>query len=142
MQRTTPFIILLLFSAVLLSSADACNKIKTFGLNEEFTLAVSQLATCRCEGGEELILAFTGVEEDSRCPEGVNCIQAGKVVVTLRANSLTGPAYRLTLDGADRAGNTAKIDGYTVELLKVDPYPANNRTIVADDYQATLRVTR
>ncbi|NJB87240.1 hypothetical protein GGR26_003020 [Lewinella marina] len=62
---------------------------------------------------------FVKVLEDSRCPRGVQCIQAGRAVVSvqvLRDGALTEDT--VTIDG-----NAITTDQGPLQLLELEPYP-------------------
>jgi len=107
------------------------------GLDEGFKLAY---ATEQMIDGEKLTLSFTEINEDSRCPSDVQCVQAGQATITLR----------LTKDGAELATRTLTLPGaesatymnYTVTLLELAPYPVSTHQTVASEYVATLVVAK
>jgi hypothetical protein len=76
------------------------------------------------------------VDEDSRCPSGVQCIWAGQV----RAKVLVEPA------GADHAvfatlGQPLGVDGGTLLLEQVTPGRTSTAQIPPSHYSFTLRYT-
>lgn len=75
----------------------------------------------------QMNVTFKGVSEDSRCPEGVNCIWAG---IALAQVEVMGTATRptiLNLASMDFPGRnyhqSAEFNGYTITLQDVAPYP-------------------
>ena len=56
------------------------------------------------------------LREDSRCPSDVQCIWAGRVVVTTR---IDGPGWRQTLDMT--LGESANVRGGSLRLSDVQP---------------------
>ena len=106
-------------------------------LDEGFKLAY---ATARTIDGEQLTLRFAAINEDSRCPSDVQCVQAGQATITLR----------LAKDGAEVATRTLTLPGaevatylnYTVTLLELAPYPVSTHQATANEYVATLVVAR
>jgi hypothetical protein len=108
----------------------------SFKLNEDFDLKMNQKA--KLYDGDMLI-HFADVTEDSRCPEGVNCIQAGKVVVKLMANETT---LMLTKKGKQTGGAEGNSGNYTIEMVEVNPYPKDGVKIDKDDYSIKLKVTK
>ena len=92
---------------------------------------------------EDLSLAFTAVLEDSRCPEGAECVWEGQVRIALAAGrgGRMPEAIEMTL----RAGRPAdlssvQIGAYRVELVSVIPYPQAGGSKAPDGYTATLVV--
>ncbi|WP_343659272.1 hypothetical protein [Chryseobacterium sp.] len=75
----------------------------------------------------QMNVTFKGVSEDSRCPEGVNCIWAGVALAQVEVmGTSTRPAI-LNLASADYPGRnyhqSAEFNGYTVTLQEIAPYP-------------------
>lgn len=103
--------------------------------------------------GGKLALTFAGIPEDSRCPSDVDCDRAGSVTVELRVELAGEPRQAVQLGGqTDYQGNvtwpapgatvlpTANVDGYTLELLAVTPYPTAAEAPDVEDYRITLGV--
>lgn len=102
----------------------------------------------------DLALTFTDVGEDSRCPTNVACVWSGMVVIALDIQADGHPAQTVKLGGmTDSEGHVtgpvpavdvtdvATLDGYTVQLLTVTPYPTGGNTPpTAQDYQVQLLV--
>ena len=89
---------------------------------------------------------FLAVEEDSRCPLHVVCIQAGKATVKIgvRFDALDTGFQELTLEVGNFDAGTGKVTGESgaclIEASALDPYP---RTSIQDppEYVVTLTVT-
>ncbi len=107
------------------------------GLDQELTLAFSERVTIEAEA---LTLTFTEVNEDSRCPTGVQCVWAGQATITLAASnnpeSVSNPLV-FTIPGAD----TATYLSYTIQFLQLDPHPSVSHQPITSEYRATLVVT-
>ena len=107
-------------------------------LGQEFDIRVGQWV--RIEG-ERLRVTFDRVAEDSRCPEGVQCVWAGNAKVVLKLSKGRRRVSTLSLNtGTDP--KQAAYRGYEVKLVKLDPYPNQKRTIRRRDYVATVVVSR
>jgi hypothetical protein len=108
----------------------------TVPLNAEFTLAPGE---SRIIEGELLIVRFTGVTGDSRCPADAFCIQGGSADVGIAAVS-----DRSSHNYALKTGDMRPVqhDAFTISLVQVAPYPFSSRTIAPDEYRATFQVTR
>ncbi|HYH79309.1 MAG TPA: hypothetical protein VEX86_05920, partial [Longimicrobium sp.] len=88
-------------------------------LDEPFRLEKGQTASV---AGTRLVVGFTGVESDSRCPVDVQCIRAGeaRVQVTLRtAGPGTEAPVLLATEGAEP--RSTSLDGFDVHLVALDP---------------------
>ncbi|MBP2616500.1 hypothetical protein [Chryseobacterium jejuense] len=72
-------------------------------------------------------ITFKGISEDSRCPEGVNCIWAGAALAQIEVMGTSTRPVLLNLASIDFPARnyrqSAKFNGYTITLQEVTPYP-------------------
>jgi hypothetical protein len=111
-------------------------------LDARFTLAPGEMTTIT---GTGLLVRFDRVLEDSRCPAGVACIQAGDGVIGITVGQSSGAAGAATsylLHTAPNATRTAVHGGVTIALEDLLPQPAGSRATPPRDYRATLRASR
>ena len=106
-------------------------------LDEPFTLGVKEAMAI---SGTSLVIEFTGVTGDSRCPADAVCIQGGDAVVHVRVTGGRASAYELHT--GDDARAAAVHDGYRIALVQLQPYPFSNHAIAPNDYRVTLTVGR
>ena len=107
-------------------------------LDEPFVLAIGESTTV---SGVQLVIEFTGVTGDSRCPAEAVCIQGGDALVAVRVSGGgTAATFELHTGDASRASVTHR--GYRISLVKLEPYPFSSRPITDADYRATFAVTR
>ena len=85
--------------------------------------------------GSSLRIRFDGIAQDSRCPQGVQCVWAGNAVVNLR---ITSANTSLTLN-TGLEPKSAGIDSFTVILVDVKP-AARQGGLSASDYRIVLEV--
>jgi hypothetical protein len=109
-------------------------------LAEPFTLQVGDYAQIK---SENLTIELYNIS-DSRCPLGVQCIWAGQVSA---AAGITGPNQTetnlsLVLGSGNDILSVKSFDGYSIKLVKVDPYPQANQTTGISDYSAVFVVFR
>ena len=89
-------------------------------------------------------IRFSNVTEDSRCPSDVRCISAGRATVQIQV--IQNPSgnqmgqFNLTQSGATSASSNALVNGFTVTLQRVDPYPLSKVKLQLSDYVITLIV--
>ena len=86
-----------------------------------------------------LLLEFTTLAEESRCPASAICVWEGNariLVTATRGRSTTV----LELNSNPRFPTRAVFEGYVIELRSVDPYPATPSLPRAQDYTVTLYV--
>lgn len=136
----------LLFTTLTLASA--CNKkvVASAGEEEPVTGPVTTVKfgdaemlrigeTCKLEKSNATF-TFVEVISDNRCPRGVNCIQAGEAVVMVKVGG--GSPQRVKVDADPKTLSRLPIDGGTVEILELNPYPESS--VRADPAQITLRI--
>lgn len=75
----------------------------------------------------EMNVTFQGISEDSRCPEGVNCIWAGVAVAQIEVMGTYSRPVVLSLATTENAGRnyhqSAVYNGYIISLEEVAPFP-------------------
>lgn len=74
----------------------------------------------QAEVGEQATLRYDKMLNDSRCPEGVQCVWAGEVRLGL---TLTVAAKVETFELASARDSNRQVQGYTIELLEYGPCP-------------------
>ena len=107
-------------------------------LNRKFTLKVGQEALIRPGG---LRVRFSAVLEDSRCPEGVNCIWAGNARIAAGLSGAGGKPASVELN-SDVEPRQQTYMSYEVKLLDLSPRPKEGETVDKKSYVATLIVKR
>lgn len=77
----------------------------------------------------EMSVTFKGISEDSRCPEGVNCIWAGVAVAQVEVMGTYSRPMVLELATSDNAGRnyheSEVYNGYIISLKEVSPFPTS-----------------
>lgn len=89
---------------------------RTLAANAQATLAAGETVTLP----DASTLTYVGVASDSRCPPGVQCIQAGEAVVTFRHVD-QGATHDLQLrSGAATGATSAALGHWRLVLLSLD----------------------
>ena len=78
------------------------------------------------------------VVEDSRCPEGTTCVQAGNAKVRISIQKGTRESQIVELDTNGKT--TATVAGYELKLDSLTPTPTSAAPIRKKDYVANLTV--
>lgn len=84
-----------------------------------------------------LKLEFADALEDSRCPQGVQCVWAGRARIGLLASKPGTEARRFELS---LPGPAQVYLEYGIQLVALDPFPASGRHAAPGDYVATLSI--
>jgi hypothetical protein len=105
-------------------------------IGKEFTLPAGKTAAV---SGEKLLIKLVSVQ-DSRCPQGVTCIQAGEAKCLMQI-TLEGKVSEVTFTSTNGTGafGGAYFDQYRF-LFQVLPYPVAGRTTAATDYKMIMTV--
>ena len=91
----------------------------------------------------DLRVSFAQVVEDSRCPASVQCVWQGNGAIRLDVTTGGGTqSTRLNTAGGATFPTEASVGGYTFTLVKLDPQRQTADPVPAQQYQATIRVTR
>jgi len=108
-------------------------------LGEEFLLHIGQTALI---AEENLKVEFVRIVEDSRCPKGVVCVWAGRVMAEVRI-SAGGATDGLALaeTGLTEAYATTDYQKYRLSY-HVEPYPEQGKTISDNQYRLLLTVSK
>ena len=131
------YLFILSFLCLTLLIAPACKPGKqVVGLGQEFQLSVGRQAFIT---GEDLGIEFVRVTQDSRCPTGAVCIQAGQavcVVHLIQASSV----YEVSLT---ETGGSPQDEQYYLGyhfIFNVLPYPEAGKDIRFENYRLVLKV--
>jgi hypothetical protein len=138
MKLTLLSLVLLIISCPGQVSNQASNQPKKVPPNQEFELKVGQEGIIQ---GEQLKVKFISVLEDSRCPKGETCIQAGKGRVSLQLTLPNKESKTVELSTAPTEQET-DFDGYQVKLVSLNPYPKMGSTVKPAEYVLNLTISK
>ena len=118
--------------------AQQSRKAEVIRLGQEFDLKINQEAMIE---GEALAVVFESVLEDSRCPEGVDCIWSGNAKIRLRSvkQKQTPAAVELNTHVGSKSSSYLN---YEISLVALKPRPKADKPIQPNEYRATLIVTK
>lgn len=108
-----------------------------FDLGEEFALKPGESARV----GDNLRITFEGVGEDSRCPEGVQCITEGNARVDLEYISPDSSPLGFSLNTSRTSTRDTTLQRYIIALKALTPHPKQGSRIQPKEYSARLIVT-
>ncbi|MGQ4646381.1 hypothetical protein [Lyngbya aestuarii] len=82
--------------------------------------------------------------EDSRCPSDVQCIWAGQVTATISviSDGQSLGVFPLTLKAGQEDLAVANVEGHSIQLINVVPYPMSTQSKETLHYIATLAVSQ
>jgi len=110
----------------------------TASLGQAFDIKVGQEASI---SSQQLSLKFLSVSEDSRCPQGTNCIWEGNGKVNIQLTSRSETSETVELNTAMSLPSEATYLIYNISLLDLQPYPLAGNTIQQSEYIATVSVS-
>jgi len=85
-------------------------------------------------------LGFEQVTHESRCPSDVVCVWEGQVTLRLGVTIGDGPTVPVEVTLRAGASSPVTVQGVTLTLTRVDPYPATSDPHEIEDYVAVFRV--
>ena len=96
---------------------------------------------CFDEFENELRICLDSIFNDSRCPTQFVCVWEGDAIAafTLTKNQ---NVRRFNLHVNDKFQNDTLIDGITIKLLNISPYPVTNQQIDPNTYGAEISVNQ
>jgi Zn finger protein HypA/HybF involved in hydrogenase expression len=122
-------ILMLVFGSVLQTNAQTAERV-VLRVGKQKKLSRSKLT-----------IKFVSLVEDSRCPEGANCIWAGNASIKVKVSNARGESKIFTLNTNTGAkGDT--LGGYQFNLESLTPHPKTNIRINPSGYTATFSVTK
>jgi hypothetical protein len=110
-------------------------------LGDQFQLKIGQTALIE---SKNISVKFLNVTEDSRCPSDVVCVWEGQVAILLNIMQHDQDLgdLALTVRGGDQTLAAKTFDGYSIQIMQVEPYPKASEPIQLSDYVATLLVSK
>lgn len=124
------FIAILVVAGTIMNTAAQSNPEMTIKFGEDKKV---------CEA--EISVAFVEMVVDSRCPIGVECIQAGNAVIRLKLTQGNGEHQTFTLETA-KEDEKFDFDGYEISLISVDPYPKADTAVTKEAYSVRISVKK
>jgi hypothetical protein len=89
----------------------------------------------------ELSIKFVTVMEDSRCPVGVNCIQAGNAKIQVKVTSRSGETKMMELN-TNAGAKGDQFGRYTINLVSLTPKPKQGSNPAQTRYTAKFSIQR
>lgn len=83
---------------------------------------------------------FVEVVEDSRCPEGANCVWAGVAKIKIQLSD--GSKSEIVELNTNELDKVVKFGSVELKLVSLDPYPKMGAEIPKNSYSAILSVTK
>lgn len=105
--------------------------------NEKISVQINQQKTLP---KSKLKIKFVSLIEDSRCPKGTQCIQAGNARIRFIV-SKDGKSDMPEL-GTNLNPRAIVFAGYEIKLIGLTPYPANNIRIDRNGYVAAFSISK
>ena len=107
-------------------------------LGQEFELKINQEAAIE---GEGLAVVFESVLEDSRCPEGVDCIWSGNAKIRIRSSRQKHAPAPIELNTNVGPKSSSYLD-YEIKLVELKPRPKADKPVQSNEYKAALIITK
>jgi hypothetical protein len=98
-----------------------------------------QAGEARTTGG--LFVKFVEVTNDWRCPLNALCITSGEAYLQFELATDRRFASQ-QLQAVDPKNRLASLDGYSIEVKDLQPYPDTNRPTNKADYKVTIELRK
>ena len=129
-----------LLAAILASCAQDPIISPKVSLNEEFTIKAGRQVVIK---GEKLSVRFSSVQNESRCPTGVQCVWEGNAAISIEVSKKRKKSAQAILNtNTAIQPNELAYKKYRIKLLGLNPYPRIDEKIEAKDYEAVMIVTK
>jgi hypothetical protein len=130
---------LILFMILFLAAAvQSSNCEKNSSVNKELTLKYGQTIDIK---EEKLKIKFVSVDEDSRCPQGEQCIRAGNAGITIEITKTGTNPVSIALSTSGESQEFI-YQNLGIKLVDLKPYPKSGVDSKHTDYVAILRITK
>ena len=89
----------------------------------------------------KISVKFVSLIEDSRCPEGVNCVWAGnaRIKVQISEGRDAGETFEMN---TNLGAKGASFRGYAINLVSLAPTPKADVKVNSDSYAAVFSISR
>ena len=111
--------------------------LESVSIGEGFTLAIGESASI---DGANLVLTFSRVVQDSRCPSDVQCVWAGNGQLELVAR--TGNNRTTFILNTTSGAKEFTVNLHQIRLVALTPDPVSTQSIPPASYRAQLIVTK
>ena len=129
-----------LLAAILASCAQDPIISPKVSLNEQFTIKAGRQVVIK---GEKLSVRFSSVQNESRCPTGVQCVWEGNAAISIEVSKKRKKSAQAILNtNTAIQPNELAYKKYRIKLLGLNPYPRIDEKIEAIDYEAVMIVTK
>ncbi len=135
--RETAALLVMMLALAASGVSAAASGVAPASRTRSFDIRPGQTVSLRESG---LRVTLLSVAEDSRCPEGVECVWAGNVRVVLRLAAGSARARRFNLNTATRPPEI-NYRGRVLKILQVRPPKVEGRRIRPRDYRVKLEVS-
>lgn len=115
-------------------------QLPSFELEKPFSLQVGEQKMAA--GAPDMIVHFTEVTQDSRCPKDVNCVWEGEAVAELVLGKMGTDTLALTYRPGREQAAVGRASGYNFRLLEVNPYPEKGKSIEKENYEIVLEIKK
>ncbi len=130
---------------IIAAGTQSCSSQKNqpFELGKPFTLHYGETAQWATD--ETIRIRFDSILDDSRCPQGVQCVWAGRAIAAITFFQ-NGEMQNGALVMGDPAGtnysNQATFGDFTVTLIQVRPHLVAEQQILQKDYSVELDIEK
>lgn len=145
---------LLLFAIILLINCSSQKSVSQRSAASEKSSTEGQNIIYLKEGENKFLkeyqmnITFRGISEDSRCPQGTQCIWSGVAVADIELMSTTSRPVMVRLSTQEVAGKdyhkSHYFNGYKISLMELTPYPTEKSNVksLPGQYKIGISLTK
>ena len=104
--------------------------------NEQLKLKINEQKTVE---NRKLTIKFVSVLEDSRCPEGVNCVWSGNAKIKIKLKNADA-AWKTFELNTNIEKKEISFEGYVIKIAELTPTPQINPKIDENSYVVAFTV--
>ena len=138
MLTNKPSVLFLLCLSTALLMA-GCKKQVIYELGVPFEMKIGDSVRAQADGPSIL---FQKIQEDSRCPAKANCLWEGQAIIILADAAGEADQIDVTMRKGHPDMAVGTMGGYSIQLLKVSPYPESGVKIEDKEYVIELRIDK
>lgn len=130
---------IIILTFLLITSVSGCrNELNQVSVDKNFDLNYKE---AKYFADHSASITLDSVLNDSRCPKGVECVWSGNAQVRFIYSAGTLNSVFI-LNTLSNFRTDTIINGYTIKLVQLNPYPQWGSIIKQSDYNAEVKVTK
>jgi hypothetical protein len=115
------------------------NVLLSQNISRTYEICINTICFMDLSDSMKMKVSLTSVDEDSRCPKGVNCVWQGNAHVKLKIEMGDSTNQEVNLD-TFWGDQCFRIHGKKIQMISLLPYPELNKKPHNQEYRVVLEV--